>query len=261
MKNKFQIIRRKKWYIYIVIFFVATLYTFAINMFVSVAKILPSGLSAIAFIPSIFSHNLTPFITGIYLILNIPLILIFRTKIKKTFLYRTLFFLIIQAAIGLLFFIPELNLYANHMIIGSLDINKEIWPIFLLSAIGATFVGFSVAYMWKLGGSTAGSDIIVYYYSTKKKLDVGFVAFLISIIFITISFTITMSFDSDSRKNYASKIIASILYVAINSMIMNILYPRYSKVWFEIHTTKNIEIEKFFSQYNHAYQIRKVTSG
>lgn len=261
MKNKLEIIRRKKGYVYTVIFMVAILYTFSINMFVSVAGIFPAGLSAIAFIPSVFVKDLTPFITGMYLILNIPLILIFWKKIKKTFLYRTMFFLIVQAAMGLLFLIPELKTYVDEIIIGKIDVNKEVWPIFLLSALGATFIGFSIAYMWKMGGSTAGSDIIVYYYSTKKRLSVGFVAFMVSILFITISFSVTIAFDEGSRKNYVSKIISTILYVTINSMIVNILYPRYSKVWFEIHSTKHKQLEKFFSKYNHSYQIRKVTSG
>ena len=261
MKNKFKDIRKNKLYIYSVIFMISILYTFSINMFVSVAGILPSGLSAIAFIPSIFIESLTPLITGIYLMLNIPLMLLFRKKIKKTFIYRTMFFLIVQASIGLLFLIPELKTYTNQIIIGTIKVNHDIWPIFLLSTLGAIFVGFSVAYMWKMGGSTAGADIIVYYYSTKKRVSVGFVAFIISILFLTISFTITITFNPASRINYASKIISSILYVAINSMILNILYPRYSKVWFEIHTTKKAQIQKFLSKYNHAYQIRKVTSG
>ena len=261
MKNKYENIKIKKWYIYSIILLIAILYTFSINMFVSVAKIFPSGLSAITFIPSVFVEELTPFITGFYFLLNIPLLLIFWKKIKKTFIYRTVLFLIIQAAFGLLFLIPELKTYVSNIVIGKLDVEKEIWPIFLLSALGAVFVGFSVAYMWKMGGSTAGTDIIVYYYSTKKKLSVGVVAFITSILFITISFSIIFGFVSESRKNYASKIIASIIYIAINSLIINTLYPRYSKVWIEIHTTKKTEIEKFFSKYNHAYQIRKVKSG
>ncbi|MCK5867423.1 MAG: YitT family protein, partial [Mycoplasmataceae bacterium] len=138
---------------------------------------------------------------------------------------------------------------------------KEIWPIFLLAAIGAIFMGFSMAYMWKLGGSTGGVNFIVYYYSTKKKLSIGFVAFIVSIIFVSISFGVTIPFNEESRKNYASKVIATILYMAINLSVTNLIYPKYTKTWFEIHTTKKDEVEKFFFEYNHSYQTRKVTSG
>ena len=261
MKNKLEQMRKNKFYIYFIISICAILYTFAMNMFVSVAHIFPAGLSALAFIPSVFVESLTPFITGIYLVLNIPLIIIFWKKIKKMFLYRTIYFLIFQAAVGLLFLIPELKTYINQLIIGSLDVNKEVWPIFLLSSLGATFVGFAIAYMWKMGGSTGGTGYIVYYYSTKKRLSIGFVAFMVSIFFVTISFGVTMTFSKASRENYASKIIATILYMAINSLITNIIYPKYTKAWVEIHTTKPKKVQKFFSQYNHSYQSRQVVSG
>ena len=261
MKNKLQVMRTNKIYIYFIISLSAILYTAVMNAFVSVAHIFPAGLSSLSFIPSVFIKDLTPFITGIYLVLNIPLIIIFWNKIKKKFLYRTVYFLIFQADIGLLFLIPDLKTYAGQLIIQTLNIDKEIWPIFLLAAIGAIFMGFSMAYMWKLGGSTGGVNFIVYYYSTKKKLSIGFVAFIVSIIFVSISFGVTIPFNEESRKNYASKVIATILYMAINLSVTNLIYPKYTKTWFEIHTTKKEEIEEFFSKYNHAFQSRKVISG
>ncbi len=77
MKNIYGRIQSKKWYPYFMIVLSAILFDIGIQVFVQVAQILPSGLSALTFVPSFINPLFIPYIPLMYLGANIPLVIIF----------------------------------------------------------------------------------------------------------------------------------------------------------------------------------------
>lgn len=263
MKKTFQRIKIKKPFAYSMIFLSAFLFAISIQVFVMVAHTFTSGISALALIPSILVDGLTPYVSAIYLAMNIPLMLLFWKKVKKDFLYKTLFFLVIQALFGLIFMFDSISEPLRSLVIIPDDVLLEVWPIFIMSMLGGGAVGVSITIAWKYGGSTGGGDIITYYYSTKKKVSIGFISFLISMIFVVISFIVSISTQEDTRDKALPILVSTIMYVAISSIIVNILYPKYATVSVEVHSRKSKEINRFLkeSKYIHSWQNREVQSG
>ena len=263
MKTLYQKVRVKKAYAYFNIVISSLFYTLAVQAFVQVAHTLTAGVSAIALVPTMIFDDIRPYVGLIYLGLNIPLIIIFWKKLKREFIYKTSFFLICQAGFGALFFIDALKDAMESLIINPDRVLKETWPVFILASLGGVFVGLSTSIAWKFGGSSAGGDIFAYYYSTKRKRPVGAMMFIVSMVFVVISFSITVAMDSEIRDNAMTILIATIIYVGITSIVINLVYPKYSIVLVEIHTEKTKEITKYFkdTKYVHSWQIREATSG
>ena len=259
-----------KTHAWVIILLSAILYTIGIQMFVQVAGTFSVGLGAFAQLFTITIHALKNYFSIIYLVINIPILIIFWKSLKKDFRIKTTIFLIIQAALGSLFLVPEIK----DLMIGSIGftpnktvsisrIRSEVWPIIVLAMLGGIFVGASTSIAWKKGGSTAGSDIIVYYFSTKKKKPVGTIMLLISLIIMSFSFSVSLIVESSSRKHWLIIMVSTMAYVLITSAMVNMFYPKYSKVKIEIHSDKSKEIIDYLSsdKYNHSFQWVRHTSG
>lgn len=255
--------RTKKWYAYVAISLAAILFTLSIQSFVQTSKTLTAGVSAFALAPTLLIDELKPFVGPIYLVLNIPIILFFYKKIKKDFIKRTILFLLVQSASGSLFLIPEVQGTFDSLIIPPEKVLSEEWPIFILASIGGFFAGASIALAWKFGGSSAGGDIFSYYYSYKYKKPVGSISFIVSLIFVTISFAVTIGISEEIRDKGFAILLATLCYVGISSLMINIFYPRYSTIFAEIHSNKIDKISKYFkdSKYTHSWQVIKIRSG
>lgn len=263
MKKFYNQIKVKKWYAYLAISFAAITFTMGIQMFIQVAHTFTSGVSAIALLPTMLIDELAPYVGLLYLGLNLPLILFFWKKIKKDFILKTSFFLLIQAATGSLFVFDSVSDSLTNLIVDPDQVLTLIWPIFILAAIGGLFIGSTTAIAWKFGGSSGGSDIITYYFSTKKKVSVGLMAFIVSMSFVAVSFIITIIVKEELRSNAFSILMATIGYVAIGSLMVNILYPKYAKVLVEVHSKDTKKISDYLrrTKYIHSWQVRDVTSG
>ena len=259
-----------KTHAWVIILISAVLYTIGIQMFVQVAGTFSVGLGAFAQLFTITIHALKNYFSIIYLIINIPILIIFWKSLKKDFRIKTTVFLVVQAGLGSLFLIPEVK----DAVVGSIrfttnhttsiqDIRDQVWPIIVLAMLGGIFVGASTSIAWKKGGSTAGSDIIVYYFSTKKKKPVGTIMLLISFIVMAFSFSVTLIVEPSSREHWLIVIVSTMAYVLITSSMVNMFYPKYSKVKIEIHSDKSKEIIKYLDsdKYNHSFQWVKHTSG
>ena len=246
------------------LFVSALLYTFGIQAFLQVAHTFSSGMGAIAALPTFISADLKQYFSVLYFAINVPLILYFWRKNKRTFMLKSLFFLIVQTAIGSLFLINEVHdLFAN-MIIDSSKVWDLKWPIFVLSSLGGMFVGISIGVAYKYGGSTGGTDLIIYYYSTKKKQSIGGIMMVVSIGFAILALVTTVIVDKDVRNNWLSITVSTATYIIVTFFLLNIIYPRYSKVRVEIHSEKMDEIIAYMSDtknYIHSFQILEVTSG
>ncbi len=247
--------------IYLMISLAALLYSFGINAFFQTANIFSTGIGSVAGLITYSTKELLPYFSLLYLALNIPLILIFWKKIKKAFILRTSFFLIMQALFGLIFIVPEVSDGLANILGSQVDIQKDVWPILVLPLAGAIFVGVSMALSYKAGASTGGTDIVVYYYSTKKKISIGKLAFIASLILITFSFSTTLALGKTNLDNWYITLLSTIAAALIASIMVDRLYPKYSKRKLEIHTSKQKEVEKFLKSSNHAYFTNEVVSG
>ncbi|MCK5945907.1 MAG: YitT family protein [Mycoplasmataceae bacterium] len=262
--------RKSKTHSWIMIFVAAILYTIGIQMFVQVAGTFSVGLGAFAQLFTMLIKGLENYFSIIYLIINIPILAFFWKNLKKQFRIKTTVFLLVQASLGALFLIPEVK----ETIIGAIKftspnttdpevIRNEVWPIFVLALLGGLFVGTSTAIAWKRGGSTAGSDIIVYYFSTKKKQPVGTMMLIISLGIMVFSFIVGLIFSQEHRNHWLMVLASTSAYIFVTSTIVNRIYPKYSKVKMEIHSSKSKEIIKYLDsdKYNHSFQWSKRVSG
>lgn len=261
---------KKSWFSWVMIILASAIYTIGLHMFVQVVGIFSAGIGAFAQLITMTAPELKDYFSLVYLALNVPLIAIFWTRLGKKFRRRTITFLLLQAAFGSLFLIHGVN----DAFVGNLGmslttneaIRNEVWPIFVLAVIGAAVVGIAVAISWKFGGSTAGADIIVYYYSTKKKQNVGTVMLTLSMIFIMLSFSLSMIIGEDveqKRKLWLITLSSTMVYILITSTIVKLIYPKYKVVKVTMHPSdpnKVIEYMKSIN-YNHSYIISKGVSG
>lgn len=251
---------RKSIQSYSAIFFAAVLYTIGLQGFLQVAKTFATGVSAFGALPTFIWDDLTPYVSFIIFGLNIPILLFFWKKNKKRFMIKTIFFLVIQTLLGALFIFPGVsNIFDNLLHYP----RKDGWPIIIMSLIGSTLIGFSVGIAWKFGGSTGGTDIITYYYSTKKQKSVGSILFIISLSILAFSFTVAISVNEDMRARWLMTLFSSLAYILVTSSIVNFIYPKYSKVELVITSDKIDLIWKALikDEYWHSWRVVQYVSG
>lgn len=274
MINRIKSTRDKKFFPWMMLFVSALLYTFGIQAFLQTAHCFSAGFGAIAALPTyIWPEELGKYFSIFYFIFNFPLIVFFWKKVKKTFIYRSLFFLVVQTALGSLFLINDIHdFFADEIIIKHEAVLQEGWPIYILSSLAGMFVGISVGIAYKYGGSSGGTDIITYYYSTKKKKNIGTVALIVSMIFVVIAMIITLinvnlnknDYNDNINDHFVAIAIGTLTYIIIQYFLLNFIYPRYSKVRVEIHSDKIDEIIEHLgdiNKYLHSFQIHHVVSG
>ncbi len=148
------------------------------------------------------------------------------------------------------------------------------WPIFVytLSAVG--LLGAAGAISWKCGGSTGGSDIIAYYYSTKKRKSIGSLTMILGSIIVSVSLIVIWSLSQfgsyDIKRNINGfesllglQTLSTSMYIVLYGKIVNAIYPKYEKQIIKIDTVNLELITNFLKQihYNHPYKIHTLTSG
>ena len=251
-----QKILNSKFYVYTMIIFAAIVSSITMNFFISLAAILPSGLMSIVFVFSFIWTFLSKYITIIYLALNIPLLMFFWKKIKsKKYLYRTTLFLVVQAAFGSLFLIKP---FANFLIDSTIfkyhtaeQIRVESpWLIIVFAIVGGTLIGWTCGIAWKFSGSTGGTDIIIYYISNTRKKPLGSISKFVGMFLSAFSFSFSIIFNESMRELWIFVLLGTLIYVYIYSTIIDLVYPKYSKVRVEIFSNKVKEIEEELQKQN-----------
>ncbi|WGI36954.1 YitT family protein [Mesomycoplasma lagogenitalium] len=280
-KNLIEIIKKRPFSIFMMLIS-SFIFSFGISIVLFQSKTIPSGLTAIPTLITYIAPSTAPYFTLMYFGLNLPMFIIFWKKIKKSFLYLTLLWIIFQNLWALFFMIPIgewgniHNFFVYHISIKSswnidqvLLANDDLLPIIYYSVLGSILVGFSIGIAWKFGGSTGGTDIVSYFYSTKKKKPIGRLLFIIS---ISIAFSSLIIFGSLGAFNIGSgkiyrlfgvQLISTLIYIFMTSSIVNIIYPKYKKVCISIYTTEPEKISAHLKNINywHSYSIWKGTSG
>ncbi|WKX02711.1 YitT family protein [Candidatus Mycoplasma mahonii] len=258
----FKSVSHKKWFSFLMIIFASVLYTTGINAFIQTAGTFSLGVGSIAGLITYSYKELLSYFSLFYLLLNLPLIIFFWNKVKKIFMYKTLVFLLSQATFSLIFIFSDLLSWFND-VIDRHDIQKDGWPIIVLPIFGGIICGSAIAISYMFGGSSGGTDIIVFYLSTKKKIAIGKLALIVSMTILLFSFSISMLLYSDKRNNWYLTLLGTLISTIIASLIIDMLYPKYSKVQLEIHSKMTEEVKSYLSNINnpHSYYSFMVTSG
>ncbi|WP_029513489.1 YitT family protein [Mycoplasmopsis primatum] len=315
------------------IFISAIIFNLAVIAFLNRGDTIPSGLSGFPMLAILISKDrgyfeLEKYFALLYIGVNLPLLLGFGFKIKKSFTLLTVAFMVFQLFTNMIFTtIPQvkdfIHDYINivpgwYKLVEIKDANNNLvkiyenansWPVIINGFIGSIFAGTAIAIAWKNGGSTGGTDIIAYYFSTKKQKSVASVLFAVNlscstfflIVFglaaphkeainlstilnsgsikfpdsnisninsVTLELMKNKTFDDINRyvshaTVFGVREFATILYIMINNVVLNILYPKYKKVSIEI-STRNLDIfTNYFKQikYWHAYTIYTAKGG
>ncbi|MCS4536907.1 YitT family protein [Mycoplasma sp. CSL7475-4] len=299
-KRKLQYLQRTFY-----MFLVAFLFNFGVIVFLQKSETIPSGLSGIPMLITLVWSSTKPYFAVLYLACNVPLFIVFWRKTKLSFTLHTLEFMLFQIVINFLLTIGGENSVATwsqkvfniapgweqviEVINEKTGISQKFenpitWPIIANGLIGSVFVGISISLAWKFGGSTGGTDIIAYYFSTKKQKSVSWMLSVFAIV-TTIIFLVIFSF---ARKHYpAAKVIhfadgtqqykvinqrviigmrelTTFVYIFVVNGLISILYPKYKKVNVEISCGASFaRIVEYFKEikYWHAYSIFTTESG
>ncbi|AWX42506.1 Uncharacterized BCR, YitT family COG1284 [Metamycoplasma cloacale] len=276
----------------------AILYNLGVAIFLAKAATVASGVAAIVQLFTLTIAKIAPYFAFIYLAANLPLIIIFWKKNSRLFMILTLYWLLFQVVFQSFMFIPAVrelfdkitiyiinwrpgityseiipwNVYGHYPSTPGLTNSNPTWPIIIYAIIGAICSGLSAGIAWKYSGSTAGSDIIVYYFSYKKKKSIGIISTIISFIFSSLSIIVIFIIEylgvGGPTKHWNSgafilRVISSILYIFFFNFFVELLYPKYKKIKIEIYTKKPNEIIQHLKSINywHGYNYSNVTSG
>ncbi|UUM20020.1 MULTISPECIES: DUF2179 domain-containing protein [unclassified Mycoplasma] len=324
-KLTISIIFQRYWWKVLLVILSSFLFIFAVQIFFTRGDTVPTGFSGFPTLLIILYPKVGPYFALIFFATNLPLFAIFWTKIKKSFLYLTMLFLIFSILANIILsndkvfefitsvfnFVPDtlktqdfydqagnvkgnlaqafehygvpkalkdIDAFVNKSYENKVNLLKlqwynegKTWPFFLYCALGALFVGLSATLAWIGGGSTAGTDIIAYYFVTKRKKSVGgaigIVATIMGIMFLVIWAFVQPNISSADQANYRTIIgareLATFFFVLVASGVIHIVYPKYKKMKMVIVSSDLDQIVAYFStiEYWHSYQIIDFKSG
>ncbi len=265
----------------------ALFYSFGQVQFLLKAAFVSDGVEAISSSLAYILPVLKPYLTILFLGLNIPFIILFWKRVKKPFMVSTIIFLIFNALFGFVFGYEPVDKYISQNIIVIMDKGWEFvpnsnttnyvnanWPVFIYTVLTVAFCSPSSAIVWKLGSSTGGTDLIAYYISSKLKKPVGNFLVITGVGMATIGILFLYICKMSLPLSDANKIngfehllcpqtICSYLYILLNGFIINLIYPKYSKVKIRIDTKDPDKITTFLQSINfwHPYKIETSISG
>lgn len=148
------------------------------NIFLLGSGLIPTGLTGFSKELSIIIFNLTHInleYQWIYLLLNIPVVILGFFKVGRRFIYKTLISILAFFAIAFIFPVPEVQTSLNS---GDLLIYVFIASILMGSGIGL---------LLKVGSSSGGIDIIAVFISLYKGKSFGVYSLLMNSAIILIA--------------------------------------------------------------------------
>ncbi|PAF55305.1 YitT family protein [Mycoplasmopsis agassizii] len=272
----YDIVAIKRWSIF-KIFIASLVLNFIIIAFITRAETIPSGVAGIPTLLMFIFPVLKPFYGLLFLISNMPLMIIFHKKIKPTFIILNWTYLITTVLWSSILNIEPILDWINRItdLAGSWSLEtaqgNDNWPIVVYGLIGSLGTGVVYAILWQAGSSTAGTDIISYFYSVKYQKSIGSLLRLLSFSTVAVYFIIYAGIRWDShnsidvglRNFLAIQLFTTAMIVLISSAVLNFFYPKYKKVNVEISTNKPEILVSFFNRINywHSYRIETYKSG
>ncbi|BAP39543.1 DUF2179 domain-containing protein [Metamycoplasma canadense] len=151
----------------------------------------------------------------------------------------------------------------NTKIYGVYD--GQNWPVLVYAIIGGAAEGFASIIAWRQRGSIGGTSVISNYIAYKNKKPVGNVFLTVAICFSSFSTIVIGSLEYTrnivghvwNRDLFLVRILGTIAYLLVFSMLVNKFYPKYKKVKIEIYTKRPEIIAEQFKKigYVHPFNI------
>lgn len=257
----------------IAMFFSSLIFNFGINFFIIRSQAIPTGLTAIPTVLVYIFSDFKPFFSFIYFAVNLPLLVFFFFKVKRSFIYLTATWMIFQIIWERIFNITEVSnflMYHTEFVKGwNIKMEHNNWLVLFYTLIGAILSMIGIGISWKFGGSSGGTDIISYYYSTRKHKSIGTMMMLFSILIGIISFiTIYIighfkQLENPIRQLFGLRTISTLIWIFTLSIGVNIIFPKYKKVLITIYTTQSVEIIQHLNSisYWHSFNTWEGVSG
>ncbi|WP_391591686.1 YitT family protein, DUF2179 domain-containing protein [[Mycoplasma] cavipharyngis] len=260
------------------------------------------GLSRLAFFGLTYFHNYTTEQAEVFynilfwtmnLLFNIPLAIFGYFKIGKQFSFLSIINIAASSIIGLILgAIPALKdfyIFTNPLTNNQSLINNNIqvleWSgandtskiiILLIYGIVLGVLGsISTTFIYIMGGSTGGTDWLLFYHSKKNISLFGTTSLIINLIITIISFIIGTYIPYSIVLNNAINtsllvanffspiLIATLLSVMLRKMITKKFYPQFDVVTIKIYTDKIDLIRALFIKQKlvHAFTLNRSTGG
>jgi len=279
IKNEINLYRFKNYFLILIASFFAVL---SFDFFIAPTGqfgIFTSGVGAISRLISIlipFNASGTQlqslqstFYFFIFFGLNTPLLIFSLFKIGIRFSLNTIIYMVLQIVINTLFTLDNNFLESNlHFFTNFMDlvknhkdsINYRMW-LFLFALVGGSIYGLSSGLVYYANGSTGGTDFVSMYFSIKKNKSIGTINKFIN-IFILISMMLVQIFRMNLNDFYSiyvktpqkqiweyrvqflfgCSMLGSLFFIFLQSMIINIVYPKYEFKTIFVITQKPIFI-------------------
>lgn len=215
----------------------AVVMAIGVKIFLSPNQFLSTGVTGISLIVGRLFDNIvkpdksmeTTIAGVVMLVLNIPILLMAWKKLSPKFMILSAVNVIVNSVAMTI--LPD-NL--NEVFNLSVQANN----ISYLDA--ALFVGMmngvANALAYVVGGSTGGSDVLSMYYSIKKQSSVGKFTTIIN------SFIIVCGLFINSGTDAIAKAFYTLIYLVINSLVIDIFYTRNKRAVLLIITSKGKEV-------------------
>ena len=149
---------------------------------------------------------------------NIPIMVLGIIGISRTFVYYSIYSIIMQGVL--------LGMFENQSLTSGSD-------ILAASVLGGMLVGVGAAMTLKAGASTGGIDIVIQYLSIKFQLSIGSIGIIMNAIILGISLLI---FDPEFA-------FYTLLSFFVANMLIEKLHTAYKRVRLDILTVKGDEVK------------------
>lgn len=201
------------------------IFVFGVAFFVFPGKLIPGGLTGIA---TLIQYGLGQLglqinIGIVVLVVNIPVMILGLKGISKTFVYYSIYSIILQSFLfGLL--TENISWFGQDLLANS--------------SLGGLFVGLGAAIALKSGASLGGMDILTQYLALKFQLSIGYMGLIINAGILLIALLI---FDVQIA-------FYTLLMFAISNQLVDRIHTAYKRVRLDIITTKAEEIKSILIQ-------------
>lgn len=198
----------------------STLFVFGISFFIVPATLVPGGITGLAVLSQygLDLVNIHVNLGLIVIIYNIPVMIIGLKGISKTFVYYSVYSIILQSILLAIF-------DAQSSIFGS--------DILASSIFGGLFVGLGAGITLKSGSSLGGMDIISQYISIKLQISVGYISVFVNGLILSIALLIF-------EPNIA---FYTLLSFVVANLLVDQLHTAYKRVRLDIITVKGSEVK------------------
>jgi len=196
------------------------LFSIGISFFIVPANLIPGGLTGFATLSQYGLRYLNIDLNlGVYVVLfNIPVMILGMVGISKTFVYYSIYSILLQGIF--------IGAFENQTLITTND-------ILAASVLGGILIGLGAAMTLKSGASTGGIDIVIQYLSLRFQMSIGYIGIVMNAIILGISLLV---FDPQFA-------FYTLLSFVVTNMLIDKLHTAYKRVRVDILTSKGEEVK------------------